>query len=192
MSGVGIYKADPSIVHDENSTEFNNDFWTDLVTKWEAASELPVNCPTRRIMLRTGAVLSRQGGMIQTMYPSFYLGFGGCLGDGNQYAPFIHIKDLARLVVFCCEIDQINGVVNAVAPKFCTNKELTTALARTMNRPHLFKTPEWLIRALMSKERAAIMLDSIKVYPKKALDNGFEFIYPDIYAAMSGINDLKY
>ena len=128
MSGVGIYKADPSIVHDENSTQFCDGFWQDLVTDWEAACELPNSCETKTVKIRAGAVLSRQGGMVQRMYPQFQWGFGGCIGSGEQYMPFIHIRDLVRLIVFCCEID--------------TNQEFTRGLARGMLRPHKFHVPE--------------------------------------------------
>ena len=192
MSGVGIYKADPSIVHDESSTEFAGDFWQDLVSKWEAACELPETCPTKTVKIRAGAVLSRQGGMVQRMYPQFLWGLGGCIGSGEQYMPFIHIRDLVRLIVFCCEIDQVCGVVNAVSPTACTNREFTRALARSMFRPHKMNVPEWLIRRTLCKERAAILLDSLKVYPKKALENGFEFLYPDVFSAISGLVSTKY
>ena len=178
MSGAGIYKPDPSIVHDESSTEFSGDFWQDLVSKWEAACELPDGCPTKTLKIRAGAVLSRQGGMVQMMYPQFQWCLGGRIGSGEQYMPFIHIRDLVRLIVFCCEID--------------TNQEFTRGLARGMLRPHKFHVPEWLIRRTLSKERQAILLGSTKVYPRKALDNGFEFFYQDIYAALNGLISIKY
>ena len=193
MSGVGIYKRDPNIVHDENSKQFENDFWSDLVTKWEASIELPKSCDkTRQIAIRSGAILSRHGGMIESMYKQFYFGLGGCLGDGSQLMPFIHIKDLIRLIIFCVETEQMNGVVNAVAPQTCTNLEFSKALAQSMWRPCRLNVPEFVIRNLLAKERASILLDSVNVTPKKALDNKFEFIYTNIIGSMSGLIGLKY
>lgn len=192
MSGAGIYRADPSIVHDETSTAFSNDFWTDLITKWEAACELPDSCPTKTVKIRAGVVLSRQGGMVAQMIPQFKWCLGGCIGSGEQYMPFIHIRDLVRLIVFCCEIEQVRGVVNAVSPSPCKNRDFTKALANGMFRPHKFNVPESLIKRLLAPERQAILLGSTKVYPRKALDNGFEFLYPDVFAAVSGLTSTHY
>lgn len=192
MSGAGIYRADPSIVHDESSTAFTDDFWTELITKWEGACELPDSCPTKTVKIRAGVVLSRQGGMVQRMVPQFKWGLGGCIGSGEQYMPFIHIRDLVRLIVFCCEMDPVRGVVNAVSPRPCTNREFTKALAKGLFRPHKFNVPESLIRRILAPERQAILLGSTKVYPRKALDNGFEFLYPDVFSAVSGLVSTHY
>lgn len=126
------------------------------------------------------------------MYPQFKLGLGGTIGSGNQYIPYIHIKDLLKLITFSIETPEVEGVVNAVAPTFNTMKELTGAFASGMNRPHFVNTPEWLVRKMFCKERCDILLGSVKVYPKKVLEHGFEFQFPDVYACMAGLIDLKY
>lgn len=94
--------------------------------------------------------------------------------------------------MFCTEIPEISGPVNATAPNLCTMNDFTSTLAQAMWRPHRLRTPEWLIRYFLAKERADILLGSVKVYPKKALDHGFEFVYPDYNATMAGLIDLKF
>lgn len=189
MSGVGVYKPDPSIVHKEDSKEYANDFWTKLVLAWENATELPESIPTKRVMLRSGVVLSKHGGLFRSMYSQFYLGFGGTIGNGEMFMPYIHIRDLVKLAVFCVETERLEGVVNAVSPHFLTNKEFSQSLAKTLNRPCWLKTPEFVFTKFMCKERADIILSSLKVYPQKALDNGFEFMYFDTPTLMSAARE---
>lgn len=78
-----------------------------------------------QVIIRSGAVLGRWGGMIKNMFVPFYLGFGGRIGDGSQYLPWIHIDDLTRLIQFAIENDSVSGILNGVAPQIITNEQFT-------------------------------------------------------------------
>lgn len=94
-----------------------------LCHAWEAAAKLPENSAIRQVIIRSGVVLGRTGGMIKQTFLPFYFGLGGPLGDGKQPMPWIHIKDLVNFFIFALKNDQIKGVFNGVAPevtiKFC-------------------------------------------------------------------------
>ena len=81
---------------------------------------------------RPGVVLGRSGGMIQQIFPPFYLGLGGRMGEGSQPLPWIHVKDLSGLVKHAVENDNVEGIYNAVAPQVIRN-------------PHFaYSCPHWL------------------------------------------------
>jgi NAD dependent epimerase/dehydratase family enzyme len=67
-----------------------------------------------------GVVLGRSGGMIKQLFLPFFLGLGGPVGRGDQYMPWIHIHDMASLFLFAIENDNVQGVLNGVAPQVCT------------------------------------------------------------------------
>lgn len=125
MSGVGVYKPSSSIEYDEES-KVNEpfDFFSNLCLDWENAADLK-ETETRVVNIRSGVVLGREGGMIKQLYLPFYLGLGGPIGDGKQFLPWIHIKDLTNLIFWCMQTCQVEGILNGVAPKPATNKEFT-------------------------------------------------------------------
>lgn len=90
---------------------------TELVHAWEAAGELPKDSKTRRVVIRSGVVLGRTGGMISQIFFPFFFGVGGPIGSGNQYMPWIHISDLVELFIYSIEQEKVQGILNAVAPQ---------------------------------------------------------------------------
>jgi uncharacterized protein (TIGR01777 family) len=189
ISGVGFYKAHPTQEYTEHSTGGNFDFFSHLCTEWEAASELPDSLPTRRVIIRSGVVLGYYGGMIKQLYLPFLLGVGGRIGSGEQWMPWIHIDDLARMFMFASEDENVTGVLNGVAPQPVTNQEFTTALAKAMWRPAIFPVPEFALNFAFGPERAKMMTEGQKVFPKRAIELGFDFIFPDIDSACKSIAD---
>ena len=85
----------------------------------------------------TGVVLGREGGMIK------YLGLGGRMGEGSQPMPWVHVKDLAGLVVHSVKNPQVEGVLNAVSPHTIYNQEFVNALAGALGRPCLSLSGTW-------------------------------------------------
>jgi NAD dependent epimerase/dehydratase family enzyme len=72
------------------------------------------------IFLSAGVILGRNGGMIKQLFLPFYFGLGGPVGRGDQYMPWIHIDDMANLLLFAIENDDVQGVLNGVAPQVCS------------------------------------------------------------------------
>ncbi|CAF4908374.1 unnamed protein product [Pieris macdunnoughi] len=181
VTGVGAYEPSEIKKYDEFSPTTGNDFFSKLLVEWEEAAK--VDPPVRLVIIRSGVVLGRDGGMIKNMILPFFFGLGGPLGSGKQYLPWIHIEDLSRLITFAIENENVKGILNGVAPHVVTNGEFTQAFAKALSRPALFPVPEFLLNFLLHEERAMLMTKGQHVTPKRVLEYGFEYKYDNIDAA---------
>lgn len=129
--------------------------------------------------------------MKQMLLP-FWLGLGGTLGSGRQPFPWIHVSDLAGIIVHALEnhADALSlspQVLNGVAPALTTNYEFTKELGRVMSRPTVFPVPAFVMNALLGSERAVILTQGQKVIPKRTQEAGFQYKYPDLTSALKEI-----
>lgn len=186
ISGVACYKPNDVTYTEESKCE-PYDFLAELCQDWEAAAQLPQGKKTRQVVIRSGVVLGKGGGLIKHIYLPFYLCLGGPIGSGNQYMPWIHITDLVNLFMFAMQNDKVSGILNGVAPKPVTNKEFTKAFASAIRRPAFIPLPRFILNIIFSKERAKMMLEGQKVIPKRTMELGFQFQYPDIDSACKEI-----
>ena len=181
MSAVGIY--DYANIHDENSDNFGTDFLSRLCIDWELAgrSELLPDSVT----IRSGIVLSREGGFFKRIKLPFSLGMGVIIGNGTQPLPFIHLQDFLRAIDFVID-RHLTGIINFVAPTFCSNLGFSRTLSHELKRPLLFRFPSFLIKIFMG-EQSSMFLEGQNVKPKKLMDNGFMFMFPDIERALTNL-----
>lgn len=182
-SGIGVYEPDPEAEQTESAAHATN-FLAEVVEAWEA--EAAKAAPVRTVLLRTGLALGRGGGALQVMSRVFKLGLGGPAGDGRQWVSWIHLEDLAMLILFAIENLEVSGPVNAVAPWPVRNSELTALLGKAVHRPAIFRAPAWALRLALN-EFSRELLDSKRVVPAVAAAHGFRFRYPELEAAL---NDL--
>ncbi|CAB3383752.1 Hypothetical predicted protein [Cloeon dipterum] len=187
VSGVGYYKPSETEVYNEHSPGGDFDYLSKLCTDWEAAAKLGHSADVRQVTIRSGVVLGRQGGMIQNLYWPFYFGVGGPIGCGKQFLPWIHVHDIARQFLFALQNNKVNGVLNGVAPQICTNGEFSKAFGQAMWRPWFLPMPEFVINFVFGGERGMIMTKGQNVVPKRVLEYGFEYIYPDIKSATENL-----
>lgn len=138
----------------------------------------------RVVSLRIGLVLSIRGGPLGAMVPAFDLGLGGPLGSGRQWTSWIARDDLVRLIAHAIASPEIEGAVNATAPKPVRGKELASALGRALRRPVLFRVPAWLLRGGLGALADEVLLASQRVFPVKASASGFVFDRPTIEDAL--------
>jgi NAD dependent epimerase/dehydratase family enzyme len=89
----------------------------------------------RNVWIRSGVVLGRQGGLIGNIFWQFFFGLGGRMGSGQQPLAWIHVKDLAELIKFSIEDDNVTGVINGVAPQLISNQ--VKCYTRTKSDPFL-------------------------------------------------------
>uniref|UniRef100_A0A6I8P3M0 Short chain dehydrogenase/reductase family 39U member 1 n=2 Tax=Ornithorhynchus anatinus TaxID=9258 RepID=A0A6I8P3M0_ORNAN len=183
VTGVGYYRPSPTAEYHEDSPGGDFDFFSRLVSEWEAAAEVPEDS-TRLVLVRSGVVLGRGGGAVRQMLPPFRLGLGGPVGTGRQPFPWIHVEDLAGIVAHALEGDEVRGVLNAVAPTLTTNAEFARALGAALGRPALLPLPGFAVRAVFGRERATMLLDGQKVLPRRTLASGYQFKFPDLEAAL--------
>ncbi|XP_059490744.1 epimerase family protein SDR39U1 [Neocloeon triangulifer] len=183
VSGVGYYKPSETEVYDESSKGGDFDYLSKLCTDWEAAAKLSSSPGVRQVTIRSGVVLGRLGGMVQQLYLPFYLGVGGPVGSGKQFLSWIHVQDITRMFLFAIENKKVSGVLNGVAPKICTNGEFSKAFGQAMWRPWFLPVPEFVLNFAFGSERAMIMTKGQHVVPKRALEYGFSYNFPEIKSA---------
>jgi uncharacterized protein (TIGR01777 family) len=161
-------------------------FLADLCRQWEAATARATEAGARVVHLRTGHVLSQNGGLLGRLRPVFRMLAGGKLGDGRQYMPWVHIDDHTAATRFLLEHDSISGPVNVCAPEPVTNAELTRALSRVWHRPAPWVVPKAALRLVVG-ELTDELLMSQRTVPKVLPDNGFAFRYTDLDKALAAV-----
>jgi uncharacterized protein (TIGR01777 family) len=183
-SAVGYYGADISRDVDESGKP-GSDFLAQVCVSWERAACISKS-EVRTIYLRSGIVLSSEGGALDKVLPIFRLGLGGKLGNGRQKMTWIHRDDWVRAVIFILEHKELKGPVNLTAPYTVTNEEYTKTIGRHLHRPTYLTVPKALLTVALG-ESAALILGSQHVRPKKLMDAGFVFSYPDMNSALHQI-----
>ena len=184
-SAVGFYGSRGSDILSEDAPQCDG-FLADVCHEWEVAARAAAAFGIRVVTVRIGLVLGKSGGGLAKMLPLFRLGLGGPLGSGQQWMPWIHVEDLARLFVFAAEHEELQGPVNGTSPHPVTNREFTRALGRAVRRPAFFPAPAFALRLGLG-EFADVLLASQRVEPRAALGAGFEFEYSDIDSALAGL-----
>jgi len=184
-SAVGYYgeQGDRPITEETPPTP---GFTHELCAAWEREAERAVALGVRVCLMRTGVVLDRDGGALAKMLPAFRLGAGGRLGSGRHYFPWIHREDSAAICQWLLENPQARGAYNAGAPNPVTNAEFTRALGRAIGRPTVLPMPEAALKLLFG-EMSELLLVSDRMLPKRLLDEGFKFKYPDLERALAAI-----
>lgn len=194
-SAVGYYgdRGDEVLTEDAESAdpESEDDFLAEVAREWEGATAAVEALGVRRVVLRTGVVLAKDGGALPRMALPFKIFLGGPLGGGRQWVPWIHLEDEVRAVVFLLEraarhVEGIAGPFNLTAPEPVTNRQLSKAIARTLARPCWFPAPETALHLAMG-EMAEMVLASQRAVPRRLEKLGFEFRYPRIASALEDL-----
>ena len=185
-SAIGYYGRQGDKLVTEAFTEVHHEFTHTVCEKWERIA-LQASPKTRVCLLRTGVVLSHDGGALSKMRLPFSLGLGGRIGDGNQYMSWIHINDMVAAILFLLKHENCEGAYNLTAPTPVTNSEFVKAYAASLGRPAIFPMPALALKLLMG-EAADLLLTGQRVVPHKLVDAGFEFSFTDIGSAFADIN----
>jgi uncharacterized protein (TIGR01777 family) len=180
-SAVGIY--DTENIHNESSLNLANDFLGNLCQDWEKAALQIEGQGVRTLIFRFGLVLSDQGGALAKIVPLFKWALGGNLGSGNQAFPFIHINDLGKAYLQAITNKEWQGIYNLVAPDLVTNAQFTKELSTCLKRPAFFHVPGFVLKCVFG-EGAVLLLSGQRVVPKRLMDKGFQFDYPNCKTAI--------
>lgn len=163
-----------------------DDFLARVCLDWEAEAFKAQTGGHRVAAARLGVVLGKGGGAMEKMIPAFRMCLGGPVGTGNQWFPWIHIEDLAAAVMMVLEQPGISGPLNFTGPEPIRNRDLTSTLAKALNRPAIMPAPEFMLRRILGEFGQSLMA-SQRAVPEKLLASGFEFTYPRIQDAISEI-----
>ena len=181
-SAVGYYGFRGEEVLNEDSG-CGDDFGAKLCVAWERAAAEAEKYGVRVCLLRTGLVLSREGGMLTYMLPSFRLGLGARLSSGRQWMSWVHIDDYVSMVQTLLVNSRARGAYNLVAPNPVVNAEFVATLGKVLRRPVVFAVPGWLLRMTMG-ERACLLLEGQRALPDKIEKLGYRFAYPYLDQAL--------
>ena len=185
-SGTAIYPESYDKVYDENSKEIEDSFLSNVVKKWEESADRFQVLGLKVCKLRTGVVLSNKGGALPEMVKPIKMGFGAAMGNGKQMQSWIHIKDLVSIYSLVIE-NHMEGVYNAVTPNPISNQELTTIIAKTLEKSLFLPNIPQFIMKLVLGEMSYLLFSSKNISAQKIIDNGFQFQFPKIKEAL---NDL--
>ena len=181
-SAIGYYGTSASQEFSESSPA-GTDVFGRLCAAWEqeARAAEPL---CRVVILRIGIVLGGDGGALGKMLPVFRMGFGGPIGDGQQWMSWIARPDLCQLISTALADAAYSGVYNAVAPQPCSMAAFAAALGRCLGRPSLLPVPGPLLQLLLG-DGAKVVLEGQKVLPTRLEQQGFAFRYGELSAALA-------
>ena len=183
-SGVGYYpESNCENPLQETDNEPGNDYMAKLSIAWEDAAK---SISTDVIILRFGVVLSRKGGALKKLYLPYFLGLGGPIKDGTSCFSWIHIKDLIKVFNFIMSKPDVSGIYNVTSPTPIQQKYFGRALARALKRPFIVPLFEWQLKLLFGSG-SRLLTQSVSVFPRRLIDEGFEFDFPEIESAMSDL-----
>lgn len=178
-SAVGFYgdRADERLTE---SSATGDGFLAEVVRQWEAAAKPAAEAGIRVVHPRFGVVVAGESGMVPLLSYVFRAGAGGQLGNGKQYMAWIALEDLLGILLETVVNDDLEGPVNAVAPRDLTNTAFTKTMGRVFRRPTLMRVPGFAMRAVAGQLAEELILTSQRVVPAKLEAAGFHFAYPDL------------
>ncbi|MDD2929193.1 MAG: TIGR01777 family oxidoreductase [Sideroxydans sp.] len=184
-SAIGYYggRGDQELVETSGP---GDDFPAQLCIDWEAAAIEAERSGVRVCLLRTGLILSRDGGLLARMLPPFRLGLGTRLGDGKQWMSWIHIDDYVQHLLRLLQDEELSGPFNMTSPQPVTNAEFTRILAAVLHRPAPLAAPAAMLKLAMG-ERAALVLEGQRVLPARLEASGVQCAYPELGSALRAI-----
>jgi len=184
-SAIGYYgrQGERDVVE---STMPHKEFTYEVCSKWEAIANTVTNNRTRVCTLRTGVVLSENGGALGKMALPFKLGVGGTLGTAKQYLSWIHLEDMVSAISHLLHSSDCEGPFNMTAPVPVTNKTFSHALSKALSRPCFFNVPAFVMKIAMG-ESSDMILEGQKVLPDKLIKSGFSFTYPTVDEALNAV-----
>jgi uncharacterized protein (TIGR01777 family) len=184
-SAIGIYGPHGDEELDE-STPAGDDFLARVCVEWEEAARAVVAKGVRLVIARMGVVLDKNGGALKKLLTPFKFGMGGPVGSGKQYTAWVHHADVVGLLVFALDTPAASGPMNVTAPGPVTNKEFGKAIGRALGRPAFVWTPGIVLKLGLGGV-SEVVLSGQRVLPRKALEWGYAFQFPQIDAALADI-----
>ncbi len=185
-SAIGYYGDRGNEPLDELS-EPGTGFLADICQQWDREALRARDLGIRVVLLRTGMVLSNQGGALPLMLLPFKMFVGGPLGRGRQWISWIHIDDEVEAIRYAIAEKQIEGALNASAPHPLTNREFSRELGKVLNRPSLMPVPSFAVRLVLGEMGERLLLEGQCVLPRKLEAAGYDFRFPQLPEALKNL-----
>lgn len=185
-SAVGYYEVHTDERAVTEASPPGAGFLPELCVEWEASSAGVTDYGTRLVVLRTGLVLSNEGGVLPRTALPFRLFVGGPMGSGRQWMPWIHMEDEVRAIRFLMAREEASGAYNLCAPEPVRNKAFGQAIGRALGRPAWLPLPAFALQLTLG-ELAHTLLTGQRALPERLLAAGFQFHHTDINQAMADL-----
>lgn len=182
-SGANFYGYSGGGLVDESAAS-GEGFLAEVCRQWEAAAQPLVEAGGRVVYVRTGIVLSAQGGALAKMLPPFKLGAGGKIASGRQLMSWIGLEDVVAIYCLAVEDASLKGPINAVAPEPVTNLQFTKTLGGVLGRPSIFPIPAKVVQLLFGEMGEETVLADLGVMPARLKAEGFEWKTGDLKTAL--------
>ncbi len=184
-SAIGYYGNRDDVELDEAAVP-GHDFAAQLCMAWEDSARAAEHAGLRVCLLRTGLVLSQDGGLLGRLQPLFKFWLGARLGNGRQWMSWVHIDDYVEGLISLLYNVQCHGVFNMTAPLPVTNAEFTATLAKVLRRVAFFTAPTMLVKMIMG-ERSCLLLEGQRVLPGRLSAAGYLFRFSNLSDALSNL-----
>jgi len=186
-SAIGWYGDGGERELTEASPPVIDDFASQLCIAWEETAQRAEAMGIRVVLIRTGLVLSAEGGFLSRLLLPFKLGLGGRIGSGRQWMPWIHINDQIALIDFLLQLNSASGPYNACAPKPVRNREFAKTLGAVLHRPTFMPMPAFALKVGLG-ELSLLLLGGQRATPVRLLEAGFTFQFTDLRAALDDLS----
>ncbi|HCT31257.1 MAG TPA: TIGR01777 family protein [Bacteroidales bacterium] len=184
-SAIGFYSCNSSDPVDEDNSR-GDGFLSKIVSQWEQAS-YSVDSKVRLVIIRTGVVLSSEGGFIKEILPAIKSFAGSWFGSGEQKVSWIHIQDHANAVSFLLNNSNCKGVYNLVSSNPVVMKLLLKKIGKTINRPVWLSIPSFFLQIIFGEMANEVLLANQAVLPRRLIEAGFKFDFEDIDSALKDL-----
>ncbi len=185
-SAIGYYGS-------QGDTELKEDspagagYLAEMTVDWEKAAQPAIDAGIRTTFIRTGIVLSTEGGALPKLLPLFKFGLGGRFGSGDQYMSWISITDEVNAIIHLLD-SPTSGPVNLTAPNPVTNAQFASVLGKVLGRPSFLPVPAFGPKLVLGSDRAdALLFDSMRVLPSVLQSSGYQFAHPDLETALRAV-----
>jgi uncharacterized protein (TIGR01777 family) len=185
-SAIGYYGPRKDEQLDETSPS-GDGFLAEVCRQIESLANEVESLGVRCVIIRSGVVLGRNGGALAKLAQPFRFFLGGYLGSGDQWFSWISMDDEIAAIRFLMEHEELRGAFNLTAPQPVTMKEFCKTLGKVLRRPAWTRVPAFVLRLALGEMADEMLLSGQRVLPKRLLEAGFEFHYPDAEKTLHAI-----
>ena len=181
-SAVGYYgpRGNEDVTEDSPS---GTDFLAQVCVHWENSTKPVEEMGVRRVITRTGLILTEEGGILPIMLLPFRMFVGGPVGSGRQVVSWIHMQDEVQAILHLLENETAHGVYNLTAPKPVTYAEFGKTAGQVMRRPSFVPVPGFALKLVLG-EKSMLVLEGQRVIPARLLASGYNFSYSELEPAL--------
>lgn len=186
VSGINAY----GVAHSEplnEEADFGEGFLADVCREWERSTEPVDAAGIRKVIVRSGMVLSPSGGALRSLLPIFRAGLGGPVGSGARWMSWISVDDAAAILAHAVLDDRYRGVINGVAPQAVRNKEFSKTLGRSLRRPAFAPVPPPVLKLAFGQMADETILSDLHVVPRRLGELDYRFRFPKLREALSHV-----